>query len=50
MKMAEKALGKAKVDRIVATVTRGILDYTHDPEVLRSARNALGDALEKALK
>ena len=48
MKMAEDVLGKDEVDRIVATVTGGILDYTDDPEVLRSARNALGDALEAA--
>ena len=33
---------------IVATVTTGILAYTDDPEVLRAARNALGEALEAA--
>ena len=49
MKMAEESLGKAEVDRIVATVTTGILAYTHDADVIREARNALGDALEEAL-
>ena len=49
MKMAEASLGKAEVDRVVASVTTGILKYTKDADVLRAARNALGEALEAAL-
>ena len=49
LKMAEDALGKAEVDRLVARVTTGILDYTHDADVIREVRNALGDALSDAL-
>lgn len=48
LKMAEDVLGKSEVDRIVATVTTGILDYTRDPEVIRAARNEIGEALANA--
>ena len=48
MRMAQDVLGKDEVDRIVASVTTGILKYTRDPDVLREARNALGDALDAA--
>ena len=45
LKMAEEALGKDEVDRLVAQVTTGILDYTSDADVIRAVRNTIGDAL-----
>ena len=45
LKMAEETLGREAVDALVAQVTTGILDYTRDANVLRSVRDALGEAL-----
>lgn len=45
LKMAEERFGREKVDEILRRVTTGILDYTRDPDVLRQARNELGEML-----
>lgn len=45
LRMAEERFGREKVDEILSRVTTGILDYTKDPDVLRAARNELGELL-----
>lgn len=48
LKMAERAVGREKVDEIVAKVTKDILDYTTDGNVLLAARAELAELIMSA--
>jgi hypothetical protein len=46
--MAERVLGEEKTDEIINKVTRDMLDFTYDTDVLLAARAELAEAIMSA--